>query len=321
MCLYPRIIKNKKYTANKKNGGNIPAVHDERVLLVPVGCGKCIECLKQKAREWQIRMSEEIKENKNGKFITLTFSNESLIELTKIAYKDRIKEVIKEGKNYIIENEVATIAVRRFLERWRKKHKKSVRHWLVTELGHNGTERIHMHGILFTDVENEEIEKIWKYGKIWIGEYVNSRTINYIMKYVNKIDIKNKGYKPKVLCSSGLGRNYMNRTDWKNNIYNGKNTKESYIYSNGSKASLPIYYRNKIYSEKEREKLWIEKLNKEERWVGGERIDISKNEDEYYKVLIHYRNLNKRLGYGDDSKEWDIGKYIEKRNKLRRINK
>ena len=42
---------------------------------------KCMECRKQKAREWQIRMCEEIKENKNGKFITFTFSNESIIEL------------------------------------------------------------------------------------------------------------------------------------------------------------------------------------------------------------------------------------------------
>ena len=44
MCLYPRLIKNRKYIANKKNGGNIPPVSDLRVLVVPVGCGKCIEC-------------------------------------------------------------------------------------------------------------------------------------------------------------------------------------------------------------------------------------------------------------------------------------
>ena len=34
MCLYPKLIKNPKYKANKKNGGNIPAVFDERVKLV-----------------------------------------------------------------------------------------------------------------------------------------------------------------------------------------------------------------------------------------------------------------------------------------------
>ena len=48
MCLYPKLIKNKKYVANKKNGGIIPEVEDDRVLYVPVGCGNCIECKKKK---------------------------------------------------------------------------------------------------------------------------------------------------------------------------------------------------------------------------------------------------------------------------------
>ena len=34
MCLYPKLIKNKKYTKSKKNGGVIPAVSDNRVLWV-----------------------------------------------------------------------------------------------------------------------------------------------------------------------------------------------------------------------------------------------------------------------------------------------
>ena len=67
MCLYPKLIKNRKYIANKKNGGNIPPVNDLRVLMVPVGCGKCIECKKQKSREWSIRLQEEIRHMNNGK--------------------------------------------------------------------------------------------------------------------------------------------------------------------------------------------------------------------------------------------------------------
>ena len=61
MCLYPRLIMNKKYTANKKNGGVIPRLTDSRAAQVPVGCGKCMECKKQKAREWKVRLSEECK--------------------------------------------------------------------------------------------------------------------------------------------------------------------------------------------------------------------------------------------------------------------
>ena len=81
MCLYPRLIKNRKYTANKKNGGNVPVFNDIRTLYVPISCGQCIECLKKKGREWQIRMSEELRNNNEAKFITLTFNKESLNEL------------------------------------------------------------------------------------------------------------------------------------------------------------------------------------------------------------------------------------------------
>ena len=46
----------------------------------------------------------------------------------------------------------------------------------------------------------------------------------------------------------------MKRSDWENARYkeNGQ-TKETYISSQGFKMALPMYYRNKIYTEEERE--------------------------------------------------------------------
>ena len=81
MCLYPKLIKNRKYIANKKNGGNIPEMKDKRVMWVPVGCGKCKECVNQKSRAWSIRLQEEIRVDKRGKFITFSFSDEELNKL------------------------------------------------------------------------------------------------------------------------------------------------------------------------------------------------------------------------------------------------
>lgn len=118
MCLYPKLIKNPKYRPNKKNGGRPPFAYDTRVMWVPVGCGECMECMKKKARDWQIRLQEEIRTNKNGKFITLTFDDKSLEELKKVLLSDG--ETMPEKW----ENEVARIAMRRFLERWRKKIQK-----------------------------------------------------------------------------------------------------------------------------------------------------------------------------------------------------
>ncbi len=322
MCLYPRLIINKKYTSTKKNGGIIPPVNDERTKYVPVGCQKCIECRKKKAREWQVRLLEDIRTNKNGKFITLTFNDKSIKELT-----EDVNNYIQEGNKrikykryltgYILDNEIAKRAMRLFNERYRKHHKKALRHWLVTEIGGHGTQNIHLHGIIWTDVKLEEVEKIWKYGYMWKGKkildktinYVNEATVGYITKYVNKTDEIHRTYNSIILTSSGIGGNYVNRRDVINNMYNGEKTNETYRTRTGHKITLPIYWRNKIYTEEEREKLWIQKLNKEERWVMGHKISIKEGYEEYNKAVEYQRKNNIKLGYGTDEKDEDRQEY------------
>ena len=109
--------------------------------------------------------------------------------------KEEIKKInklksLKEGYN--LDNEIATQAIHLWRERWRKLYKKSVRHWLITELGHQGTENIHLHGLLWTNETKETIQQIWQYGYIWQGTWVNEQTINYITKYVLKQDQQHK---------------------------------------------------------------------------------------------------------------------------------
>lgn len=329
MCLYPRFIKNRRYLSNKKNGGNIPPVTDERTLYVPIGCQECIECRKQKAREWQVRLLEDIKTNKNGKFITLTLSNQQIKNITEGKDIDgkQVREPINpEITGYELDNEIATQAVRYFLERWRKKYKKSLRHWLVTELGHNGTENIHLHGIVWTDTCLREVEKIWGYGFIWKGHlrngslinYVNGQTVTYITKYVHKIDVKHKLYKSKILTSPGIGNHYTLTHNSKRNKFKGKDTYEVYKTGTGHEMAMPIYWRNKIYTEKEREQLWLQRLDKMERWVCGERVDLNqKNGYEIYdKLLSWHRKINTQLGYGNGEKNWSRHVYERERRKI-----
>ena len=57
------------------------------------------------------------------------------------------------------------------------------------------------------------------------------------------------------------GKQYFERGDWELNKYNGKNTREYYVFKNGTRAMMPRYYRDKIYSEKEKEFLWLQKLD------------------------------------------------------------
>ena len=212
MCLYPKLIKNKKYTKNKKNGGVIPAVSDNRVLWVTAACGKCFECRKQKARAWQVRMSEELRENPNAIFVTLTISDESF-------------EYIMDKYQIETNEECCKKMVRLFLERIRKETKKSIKHWFITEMGHKNTERYHLHGIMWGIGIDEIVKKNWKYGFVFIGSFVNEQTINYVVKYMLKKDKDHKEYNPTILCSAGIGAGYLNRKDSELNKYYGGDLK------------------------------------------------------------------------------------------------
>ena len=206
--------------------------------------------MKQKARAWQVRLTEEMKHNKNGHFVTLTFSPEALQDITE---KIRIKDPKCTG--YELDNAIAKYAVRHWLELIRKHTKKSVRHWLVTELGQKATEHLHLHGIVWTNDIKLVLDK-WKYGFTDAGEYCDQSTVSYITKYITKLDSKHKTYNSIILTSAGIGSNYLKNKygNWTKNVYHGETTNETYRTPTGHKIALPIYYRNKIYTDEEREK-------------------------------------------------------------------
>lgn len=331
MCLYPTLIKNPKYKKNKKNGGHIPSVRDKRVMAVPIGCGRCAECMKKKSNDWKIRLFEEVKKNKTGHFVTLTFSDESYTKLLKEIKEqndkssNRIKNKADKLYGYELDNSIATIAVGRFLERWRKKHKKSVKHWLITELGQKNNENIHLHGIIWTTENADEIRKHWQYGNVWAGyedkrTYVNEKTINYISKYITKQDEKHKYYIPKILTSKGIGAAYVKTLNAQSAKYNKNKTKDYYITRTGHKMGLPIYYRNKLYSEDEREQLWLQKLDKNVRYVDGIEIDVGKSQQEYINIRNAARAKYSRLGYNGE-KHWKDEKYENERRTLLQENR
>ena len=300
MCLFPRLLRNKRYLPTKKNNYNPPILANPKFKYVAVGCGQCIECRKQIARGWLTRMLEEARTQRYRVFCTFSFSPQALNDLV-------IKYTIQDV------NDVATKAMRLFLERYRKKHKKSIKHWFITELGHTNTERIHLHGILFSKepIDTETITKLWAYGNTYIGDYCNEKTINYIVKYMLKVDEDHKGYMPKILCSKGIGANYVNSHNGENNQFKGKTTKETYTLPNGQVTNLPIYYRNKIYTEDERQQLWEYKLDKHEIYVLGQKYNISNDKGRkiYEKVLKNAQIHNRELGYGDLSEQWNKKQY------------
>ena len=78
---------------------------------------------------------------------------------------------------------------------------------------------------------------------------------------------------------------------------------------------MPIYYRNKIYTENERENLWIKKLNENVRYIGKNKV---KGEDveTILSLLKQEREINKLDGYGGDEEDCNDKDY---ENQLRDI--
>ena len=108
---------------------------------------------------------------------------------------------------------------------------------------------------------------------------------------------------------------YTKREDANNHKYTKGETNETYRLRNGAKINLPIYYRNKLYTEEERELLWIQKLNKGEVYVMGEKIDI--NDEILYKETLKYYQQRCKQIHGDNPEEWEEQKYLNRLEKQR----
>ena len=151
-----------------------------------------------------------------------------------------------------------------------------------------------------------------------IVNYVSAGTVNYIIKYVTKADEKHKGYKSKILCSKGIGGNYIDSYSRSKHKFTGKKTDLLYRDEMGNKYNMPIYWRNKLYTEDEREKLWINLLDKGVRYVDGIKCD---NYEDYWKVLKSARAKNKELGYGGERRSQEDIEYEKGRRILKQLER
>lgn len=308
MCLYSNKLINQKYQPNKKNKGIAPTLADYRLQTIETGCGWCEECRREISNFWRIRLYEEIKANKeNINFVTLSFSPAAIKELENEMYENEYRGIKQSKKRKLTDvNLLAGYAIRKFTERWRKKHKKAPRHWLISELGHESSERIHLHGLIWGS-KDDIIEK-WQYGNIFIGSYVNERTINYIMKYVTKIDVDHDGYKQRIYTSKGIGKNYI-ETHKDIHKYKGEDTINYYTTYNGYKLKLPRYYKEKIWTEEEREEIWKLNLDKNITTLTGNKFD---KKDESEKQIKRYDNILNTARESNELKKYGNNKTVNK---------
>ena len=242
-----------------------------------VPCSRCEICRKRLASWWSFRLMQELKVSTSAYFITLTYGS------------------IRTGYSAPPRTRAGYLTLQKrhlqlFIKRLRRSHGdngKSLKYYAVGEYG-GRFKRPHYHVILF----NADIEKIigqryaaqyrrkqlkldgyfemkcdlWSdvkekrlRGHITVSDDVNEKSVGYTLVYMSKPsripEHRNDDREPEHgLMSKGLGASYLTKAmvTWH------KNKLEERMYvalKDGGKASMPRYYKLKMYSEAEREKI------------------------------------------------------------------
>lgn len=256
---------------------------------ITVPCGKCIECLKKRRKDWVFRMLQELKHANNAYFVTLTYAPEHLPT----------------------NNELSKTDVQAFLKRLRhlfpsgySKVSPRFKYYVVGEYG-TEFDRSHYHAIMFNlppDLNHEKIlNQAWNKGFVHASPDVNIKSISYTLGYI--INEPTKEYevtRPFAMMSlkPAIGFDYvekMRKYHTKGRIFHGK--------MDGQNVGLPRYYRDKIFTKmdvdinlKKVQKVLDEKLMDEiDRYFNkGDNYFINKFEAEKQNE-ISIRSRNKKM--------------------------
>ena len=243
---------------------------------IPVPCSKCPPCMKRRTSGWSYRLIKEGERSSSALFVTLTYDTE-YVPLTEKGYMNLDKTDIQ-----------------KFFKRLRKLSKTKIKYYVCGEYGTKKM-RPHYHIILF-NANKEHIQKAWilnnkPLGSMHIGQ-VNEATIGYTLKYMTKkgkipLHYNDDRQKEFSLMSKRLGDNYITKKmiEWH------KKDLEKRMYVNipdNKKIAMPRYYKDKIYTELEKDKIAI--YLKEIAEIETEKLQIELG-DQYEKTLVE-RHIN-----------------------------
>lgn len=203
---------------------------------IPCPCGKCLPCLKRRVSGWSFRLLQQDKIADTALFVTLTYSTKH-VPITPKGFMTLRKKDVQD-----------------FMKRLRKRHiGKPLKYYYAGEYG-GKTMRPHYHMILFNALV-ADVEASWQLGQVHYGE-VSGASVGYTLKYIvkpakvplHKNDDRLKEY---ANMSKGLGANYLTpqMVAWhKADVVN-----RTYVnLTDGMKATMPRYYKEKVYTKKEK---------------------------------------------------------------------
>jgi len=209
---------------------------------VPVPCGRCPPCKIRRVNEWCFRMMQEYKLHLHAHFVTLTYDTEHVpisdngfLTLRKKDFQDYMKRLRKLVPDY------------------------NLKYYACGEYG-TKNQRPHYHAIIFGVDDDQKFFDAWSLGGIHFGQVhvgkVTQDSVAYTMKYIDKSEYRKKHARDDrqaefSLMSKGLGANYI--TDEIARYHKSDLSRMYVTRDGGHKVSLPRYYRDRIYSEAERD--------------------------------------------------------------------
>ncbi|QXP44328.1 MAG: replication initiator protein [Arizlama microvirus] len=220
-----------------------------------IPCGRCIGCRLERSRQWAIRCVHEASLHEENCFITLTYSDEHLLNRC---------GVFDEQKNEYVSTSLNKRDYVLFMKKLRKKYGSKIRFFHCGEYG-GKYGRPHHHACIFNHqfkdktlwqntkgvslYISEELQKLWPYGYSTIGE-VTFESAAYVARYITKkitgsqAEAHYDGIEPEYVTMSrrpGIGKDWFNK--YQNDIINH----DAIIMRGGLKLRPPKYYDN-LYS-------------------------------------------------------------------------
>lgn len=223
-------------------------------LTVP--CGKCKWCLEKRQKEWAFRIYQEAKKSQSYFVLTLTYDNDSI--------------PLYNGKPVLLKKDLQLFN-KRVREDLRKNFGILARFFAVGEYG-GKYDRPHYHVFyFFSDVLSYDDFVIlclrnWHYCDRYVlmrGCEIPGRGMMY---YTAQYSLKNFGindywkdlpkqHQPFMICSNRPAIGYCYLTPQMVDYHRRGNILYGTL-EDGVKVPLPRYYKNKIWSEKERKRMF-----------------------------------------------------------------
>lgn len=210
-----------------------------------IPCGKCVECLLERSRDWAVRCTHEATIHAQNCFITLTYSDEYLPKDGALCYRD----------------------FQLFMKRLREKYGEGIGFFMCGEYGEQ-TKRPHYHacifGMDFSDKkkvrenhhgdeiwQSEELTTLWGLGHTELGS-VTQKSAGYVARYVLKKQDPNHpvGFQ-KMSRTHAIGKRFVEK--WWHDIFVA--ARGSIIMSDGSRTKVPRYYEK--WLQKNKPEIWL----------------------------------------------------------------